>query len=443
MTELVKHESPLRVTLIEAENFKGLRTITIEPGDKTFMLIVGANCSGKTSALDVLVAVLGGKRVQPEVPLRIGEEKGHGTVELSEDLVGQYRIERHWEKDKPDKLKVWSLKGDRRVALKAGQTVLDEIIGDIGLDPYKFLRAEPKEQVAMLMAASGLGDFYEEAQANRDQLYEDRTEINRQVKRLGNLLDSTPDPSPREELKEISDAELAERMEVAQVHNAGRNALERAIRTAEANLADWEADVRALKSKIGELHKQIGDCEDTLDSRKSELTNLAPSIDAEALQAELTECREHNAQCEEQAAHHGYVEAHLAEAEKADALTQDILALDAEVIERLNTSELGKNMPGLKIMDGGVFLKGVPLKQVCGWEGLHVSALVCMAATQRARILCIDEADGIDDASRESLCDLATERGYQIFMTCVRSPMTGDLDTEVCHLRDGEQIPCR
>jgi recombinational DNA repair ATPase RecF len=442
MTEQTKNESPLRVTYIEVVNFKGLRTLTIEPGDKTFIQIVGANCSGKTSALDALIAALCGKRKQPEIPIRTGAKEGHVAVVLAEDLEAKYRIERHWRTGKSDVLKVWSLNGSRKTPLRAGQTVLEELIGDIGLDPYKFLRADAKEQVAMLMAASGLGDFYEEAQANRVQLYEDRTDVNREVKRLGALIDSTPDPAPALDLEVISNEALAEKMEEAQAHNAGRNTLERAIRTAEASLADWEADIRALQSKIADLENQIGECEEVLAARKVQLAEADPPIDAEALQSQLTECSEHNIRCQQQADHREYAEAQTKECEKAGALTDDILALDAEVIERLNSSELGKNMPGLKISDGGVFLNDVPLKQICGWEGLHVSALVCMAATQRARILCIDEADGIDDASRESLCDLATERGYQIFMTCVRSPMTGDPDTEVCFLRDGEQVPC-
>lgn len=58
---------------LEAENFKRLKAVRIEPNGNGITVISGNNANGKSSVLDAIQAAIGGKRATPEKPIRDGQ----------------------------------------------------------------------------------------------------------------------------------------------------------------------------------------------------------------------------------------------------------------------------------------------------------------------------------------------------------------------------------
>ena len=65
----------MHIISLEAQNVKRLEAVRIEPSGN-MVAIGGANGAGKSSALDCIEMVLGGKKHLCDVPLRSGTESG-------------------------------------------------------------------------------------------------------------------------------------------------------------------------------------------------------------------------------------------------------------------------------------------------------------------------------------------------------------------------------
>lgn len=430
----------LRLTQLEARNFKCIEALNITPGNKTLIIFKGPNEAGKTTAMEGFMAAIGGKQLTPDVPITKGKDEGHVTVTLGGENGNQYEVTRQFRRGKSDILTVRDISGERPRQLKAGQTLLDGLFDDLTFDPLAFVEADKKQQVRMLMSAEGLLEQYDQAQAERATLYDDRKEVNREIKRLAALVESTPDPAPGKDLEEISDEALAGKMQEAQDHNANRNALQTAICNLGQALAEWDAEVRRLEAEIEQTRRAVSGGEESLAKRKAELEELGPPIDAEALQAKLSECSEHNELCANQKSHRERLGELGEQEENAQELSDEIAQVDASLVEKLNATSLFKDVPGLEIRDGGIWHNDLPLSQASGMRRLDISCLVGMAANKTLRVMLVDEGDKLDDDSLTRLCDLADQHSYQILMTAVRLGDPSDPDTYVCELREGSMV---
>ena len=66
-------ETPMKIVKLEAENFKRLVAVAIEP-DGALVPITGPNAAGKSAVLDAIWCALAGERSHPSVPIRKGEQ---------------------------------------------------------------------------------------------------------------------------------------------------------------------------------------------------------------------------------------------------------------------------------------------------------------------------------------------------------------------------------
>ena len=131
--------SSLRVTRLEARDFKRIEALDVSPGRKSLIILRGPNEAGKTSAIDSLIATIGGKGRSPEVPVRRGAEDAAVTVELSDALRPRYQVTRSWTTEGRTWLTVKTVNDDGTTAkLTAGQTLLDSLVSDVSFDPLAF-----------------------------------------------------------------------------------------------------------------------------------------------------------------------------------------------------------------------------------------------------------------------------------------------------------------
>lgn len=448
---------PLRITHLIERGFKRIESIEIQPGSKTLILLHGPNENGKTSAIDGIIAALGGKSRSPEAPVRRGHEYGSVEIMLGNDAGPKYRAVRSFAPDGSSTLRLFDASNpDRPAKLNAGQTLLDSLIADISFDPLAFIRADAKQQIAMLMSAAGMREQFEELQRQRAGIMDARKDVNRAVEQKRAQLATLPHyPSAT---SRIDAAAVSARVTEAEAHNDRVDVLEQesasllaqaeriktahqvAAAAATQKIADMEREIQRLRAEVESSAEKarlsLAEIKQQHAAVKESLAAIGGKRTIAEVSAELERIRAVNAQVDANEAREAVRLAMEAEQAKADKFTAELAKIDAESVSLLEQSTIGQCVPGLSVRDGGIWHNDVPLSQASGMRKLELSALIGMASNNQLRIMCIDEADKLDDESLARLVALAKERGYQLWATAVRVSGADD-DVMVLPIRNG------
>lgn len=160
----------MKIHSLAVENVKRVKAVTLEPAKDGLTVIGGRNAQGKTSVLDAIAWALGGGRYAPSDPRREGSiVPPYIRVELDNGLV----VER---KGKNSDLTVTDPTGRR-----AGQKLLDELIGELALDLPRFMAASDKQKGETLLKIIGVGDQLKSLDGEEQRLYNERLTIGRIV----------------------------------------------------------------------------------------------------------------------------------------------------------------------------------------------------------------------------------------------------------------------
>ena len=200
----------MRIITLRAENVKRLRAVEITPeGD--VVVISGRNAQGKSSVLDAIWMALGGGAGAKETthPIREGEKKASVTLDLG-DLI----VTRKWT------LKGTTLEVSARehedggitnttgtVRYSSPQAVLDGLIGRLSFDPLAFANQGAKDQLATLLDVVDLPFDPAALDARRREVFEARTDVNRDVRTLeGQLAGISVPPGAPEEAVSVAES---------------------------------------------------------------------------------------------------------------------------------------------------------------------------------------------------------------------------------------------
>lgn len=403
-------EKPVRIVRLEAENFKRLQAVQITP-DGALVPICGRNAQGKSSVLDAIEAALGGKKSVPARAVRDGEERARVVLEL-DDLV----VTRTFTAAGGTSLKVESKDGAR---YGSPQAMLDRLVGELSFDPLGFARMDGRARVEMLRRLLGvdLGPI----ETERQEAYEERTLVNRTVKRLEAQLASMP-PASAEPLEEVSVGDLARELEQAQrrhdQHAQAKSELERTRRAVSAA----EERARAKREEIARLQRELGELEGKIEAGRGAVGELERRIEAEAADLpDLAVIRQRIASAEEvnaaarESARRKEVEAEIdGSRAMADALTAKIDELDERKRAAIAAAELP--VDGLGFDESGVTLNGLPFDQASGAEKLRVSVAMGLALNPRLKVLLIRDGSLLDEDSLRMIAEMAEKAGAQVWL---------------------------
>lgn len=129
------------------------------------------------------------------------------------------------------------------------------------------------------------------------------------------------------------------------------------------------------------------------------------------------------------------VEKALAESHaKSEELTQKQKDADAEKARLLSEADLP--VPGMEISEDGVTVDGVRFDQLSTAQQITTSAKIAMRSNPKLKIILIREGALINRANTEALCELAKERGYQLWM----EKFSEDASEKGIHISDGEIV---
>ena len=385
----------MKIVEFKAENVKKLKTVEINP-DGSLVVIGGKNAQGKTSILDAILVALAGKKKLPPKMLREGEKKGYVELDLGDIIVKRTFTE------KGGTLKVSNSDG---AIFQSPQKMLDKLVGTISFDPLEFTRLDSKKQVNLLKEITGL-DF-SELDEEREELYNQRTEVNREGKSLRVQCDKIEENLPAEiPTEEVSVAELLEQLNKAQEQNNKFTTLSSKLCTVKEDVADMEIKANKLLAEIESAKKVQGSLQEELKSlsQVNEDPIKQKLASAETINKGFALGRDHK--------------------ESLNALDQcrlDYKELTGQIkdIDRKKEEALAEsNLPveNLAFDEDGVTLGGIPFEQSSGAEQLKTSVAIGLAANPKLKVLLIKDGSLLDEDNLKLLGDMATEAKAQIWL---------------------------
>lgn len=396
-----------RIIRLEAENIKRLQAVQIEP-DGNLVVIGGDNGQGKSSVLDSIMYALAGGKTIPAVPLRKGAKKGRITVDLGDMVVERVFTE------KSSRLEIRSKEGH---IIPSPQAVLDKMCGRIAFDPLQFSLQSPKEQVESLRQLVGL-DF-SALDRERQQVYDQRTDVNRQAKQKAAELAACAFTTGVAE-SETSVAELAERMNAVQQQNIANARARDELQELADTLETRQSQRRELSQQIAALEKRLVAIDQEIADRQTDIEAMGPRVaalvdgDTAELSQQIRSAESVNAAVR-QNARHRQLASQLADLEsQSKALTDRITAIDQAKTNAIETADLP--YPGLGFGDDGVTYQGLPLEQAMESDRTIISAAIGRALNPQLPVVLIRNGSAIGPAKLAALAKWADEDGAQVWL---------------------------
>lgn len=418
----------MKIIELHASNVMGLSACDITPQDH-LNVVGGKNGAGKSSLLNAICAALAGKGGMPSEPLKRGEKKGEIVVKIDRP-DGVITVRRKLSADGKTSLVI---EGEGGARYGKPQAMLDELVGAVGFDPAGFLRLDPKKQADQLRELVGLD--LSDLDGHRQDLYERRTEANREVRRLEGQAAGNP-VNPDLPDSETSVAELVARLNEAQAHNRAIHEAEQSAVQTEQQIGLLTRDVKAKVGEIDELKRQLEQAEAelvALEGRRDraaeqlaeqlEAVKAMQPIDCDPIHQQISGAEEANAAVRaNQQAREIAQELELARVE-AQTLTDQLQDIDEQKRERLAAARWP--IDGLGFDDGIVTFNGLPFSQASSAEQLRVSLAMGMAANPSLRVLMIRDGSLMDDDTMQVVRDLAEQHDFQVWIERVSSTGEG------------------
>lgn len=411
-------EPRTRIVRLQAENFKKLTAIDITPQGNV-VVIGGDNGAGKSSVLDAVACLFGGKTELPAVAVKTGTEKATIIADLG-DIV----VTRTITKAGGGTL---TIKNKEGATFGSPQAMLDKLLGKLTFDPLAFNRLDDKPQAEALRKLVGI-DFTAH-DAERARVYSERTFVNRDVERLTGHAESLPH-YPDAPAMPVSVTDLNRELEEARAKNRENTA-------ARAKLDDWRLGCRERAQEIAGIDQEIKVLEERLSKLRADRTDAVAQlsscdektaafalevaklvdIDTAPILVQIRDAESLNEQIQKNETRAGWFDQAKVKKVESEALTAKLVEMDAQKAATLASTPFP--IKGLGFGETGVTFNDLPLSQASAAERLRVSVAIGAALNPKLRVMLVRDASLLDEKSFALLAELARERDLQVFLEMV------------------------
>lgn len=425
------------IARIRINNILGIDHLEVDAGQLTEF--IGANGSGKTSALEAIRSALKGGH--DATLLRAGQTQGEAVLVLDDGSEITKRIT-------PTKSETTVTGPDGRKQAKPA-AALDALRDMLSVNPVEFLRAPKKDRVDVLLSSMPLSwdpERIKEAvaplavdvptshplvaiEAVRRVVYDERTGTQRAAREkratIKQLADTIPPTLPTAAdtaalLAQIAQLDAAKDQEMDRI----RVKLDGFRGEHEAKMAavreEFDVAIRALEKQRDEALENerarfadIRGKADTQRSRKQEehLTNTG------ALRAQL-------AAAEEVTKAAARVEATQKTVADMTAACEDLEAQAAGQTAALERLEAYKSdllaslpIPGLTVQDGEIYRNGVPFDRLNTAQQIEIAVEVAKLRAGKLGVICVDGMEALDPDHYAEFGRQVLASGLQVFIT--------------------------
>lgn len=403
----------VKIIQLNSENFKFIKAVEIKP-DANFQIISGRNEQGKSSVLDSIWAAIEGRTALKDTdkPIRNGEEKAFITVDLGELIVTRKFT------TNGTTLEVKTKDGAK---YSSPQKILDALVGKLSFDPLQFSYMDAKDQVKTLQELIGFDPS--ELDNKYAEIFEQRTEVNREVKTLSGQLEGMEEPTkdiPDEEesagsilaelrqAQEVQKANDLKREEYKQIKSEYQNTkdeignIQREILNLKVRLEESESGLKVIESQGKALGEQARDLVD-------------PDLDS--YQERLEKVEHVNSQVRKKKEYTSKLSNFSEKKAISDELTQKLGAINEQKQDMLKAAKFP--IEGLSFGESGVEYKDVPFKQCSAAQRLKVAMSVAMAKNPKLKVIRIMDGSLLDSENLKLIQEMAKDQDYQVWVELV------------------------
>lgn len=376
----------MKIVKLSAENIKRLKAVEITP-DGDMVVIAGKNGAGKSSVIDsIAFALEGGKKgVLSETPRPIRDGEDHASVKLD---LGDLIVTRTWTRKKDGEVSTSLVVSNADGATyNSPQSMLDKLIGRLSFDPLGFTQMDDRTQLATLIDLVDLPFDPDELTAQRKTLYDNRTEVGREIKTLEGQLVGIP--AEDVSLEPVNVADLTQRL----------------------------ATASTAKASFDRLMAEVGDLTSRLAAASGALEELGSFDNPADIAEEMAGAEETNRRYEAVQTHHRVAQQLKGAKDNSEAITTQITTLDKTKADALAAAEMP--VKGLGFDEEGVTYNGIPFAQCSSAERLRVSMGMAMAANPEIRVIRIIDGSLLDSANMALISEMCSEHDFQAFVEVV------------------------
>ena len=420
----------MRVLNLKVHNILKVSDLDMSMDGHHLVLIGGKNGQGKTSAIRALLMALCGKRGMdfPDVVLKEGEDHGWVKVDLSgdEDLgdLQGLTIEMGFRRRRGGKIEEsFRLLDSTGEEAPEPRKLLSSLYSLRAFDPLAFEKAKPKEQAELIRRLLGL-DF-EDQDKEYDQVFAERTQVNRQLKELEARRSAirVPSNAPKEK---VSVGALVKELDAARELNANVDKESARVDELRAKVDQLNAKHLEAKALVAKLEADIETATDLYGKQCWAAENLA-KIDTSAIQAKIESSEELNAAYDLKVSADQLDKQIRETVRKADGMTD---ALEDIRSKKQTAMEEAKwPVPGMSLDDNGVLLDGLPFEQASRAQRIRTSVKIEMAAKPKLRLMVSQDGSDCDMDTLNELEAICKENDYQLIMEFVTRSQA---DEELC-----------
>lgn len=395
----------MKVHSLKAEKIRKLQAIAVNL-DGENLKVAGKTGQGKTTYCDLVWMALSSK-YGGSAPVTLGEKSGSIEVELD---GGKLFVRREF--GEKSKLIVKSADGK-----KMGATDIEKMISAISYDPMEFYRLKGLQRKNHLLKMLGID--LDLINAERATCFTLRTDAGRRLRAAQEAVKDAP-----KYVEKVDLTELLEQYTESTEYN-------RSIASTKERLEALENELSALLEKVEQLRERIA-------KGRSILLNLGEPIDTIALEEQISNAQQINAQAHEWTAFTVKKDALQAIEDEYQRIDGNIKHLDERKEVMLSSAKWPLPNMGMN-EDGDIVLDGVPIEQLGESMMLRVSFAIAMKeiSESQIRICRIDGAESLGAEGRKEIERLATENDIQLFMSRVSDG--GAEDGEII-IEDGKPV---
>ncbi len=422
-------EKMAKLKTLEAKNIKGLKELEIDFSQHGNLVVIGGdNGAGKTTALDTVLYLFGGKGAIPKDVLRHGSGRGEIEAELDSGLIVKRVIT-----GQGVRLAAKNLQG---ATFSSPQAILNDLVraangkSTLGFDPLRFARMSPREQRDTLKELLGL-DFTEE-EDEKQRVLEERRQAQSEEKALAAEIESMEEIDEELPAEEVSIADLLEerkrRTEVNELNDELRRSLGRV-----------REEIEGLKKRESELMAQLADIRASLVTKGQEAEGIAERVgevqdeDVSEIDEKLKSLEDMNRRIRANNRSRATKVAYEDAVARVKAANQALESIEDRKREKLMAAKMP--IPGLAFDEDGVTLHGVRMESLSGAERLMVSVAMAIAMEPELKVLLIRDGSLLDSGNLEELRRVAMDNDVTILLERV-----GDGPEVNIELKDGEVI---
>lgn len=422
-----------KILKLTSENFVKIKFAEITPTSNV-VVISGKNGNGKSSLLNTIPSTLGGidSKSYPE-PIHNGAEYAKNTIllgvynNLIPSQIEEYcTVTRNWTSNDKSYLKIEAKDGTK---FKNPQQLLDKIIGDLTFEPLEFCNLEPKKQVEILMNLVGLREPLFNLDIEKKKIYNERTDINKEVETLKIQLKNYNDIDTN-----LPDTEIDTNDLINELNRA--NGIIRENQSARNELMNVESVVNSAENEIARLTRRITDLQQQIaknqNTRNLLMEKIVDDPDTKEITNRIAGCNETNNRINKSREYRVKKDEYNTKVSAAEYCTERLKELEEEKIELLKKA----NFPidGLGFNDDGILFNGIPFIQCSSAEKLKVSMSVAMALNPQLRVIRIMNGNLLDKDSKKYVKQVAEERDFQVWI----EEVANEKGTVGFYIEDGE-----